>query len=154
MQNMNNKGLSDIVAAVLLIMIGVAAVFMVYVFVKDNVSDLNSQLSPIVSCLELQENPFEILDAVYLEDEGKIEATIRRPSTDQYVESIEFSFSGDGDDINYMCGPTCGGACNIQEAGQVKTFYFKLQPGDTIPERMTLLVNRNCEVDSELMSKK
>ena len=133
----NKKGLSDLVAVVLLILVTLTAVYFLFIYTKENLS-----LSPqIFSCADLQiAPPIKLGDKVCYNLETKdIEVEIERPlsKSDKIIESIDFTFIDGSLTFKHQCSQACGGTCYILSSG--KQIYYLA--AEKIPLRVSIGVN-------------
>ena len=139
----NKKGLSDVVATVIFISLIIASISLFVPSVIKLAKSPGEQLSPFASCIEMQTSPSTIENARYNEQTGTLEVTVQRSPINE-LQSFTFILQKDTGSSSFTCGPTCGGACNMQNPGQEKTFYFS----EENVNRVTLYVNDNCEIDA------
>jgi hypothetical protein len=120
MQNLSKKGMGQITAIVLLILIAVASIGIMWVaFGKTEVA-----LSPAFSCFEMQTSPpINLVEACYNSETREVEVTIGRTFNDIYGETFELSIFSAGDSTTWSCGNTCG-ACFVPRKGEVETYFM------------------------------
>ena len=134
MQNL--RGLSNIIAITLIILLTTVAVALLF----TSIDKFTNLLSPEFSCLELQvETPITIREACFNQTTQETEITLTRDLQDVFLSEIDFTL----DSEQYACGPSCGGNCHILESGNTKTYYFQSQAA-----QITLSSN-NCPLDAQ-----
>jgi len=119
MSQINKKGLSEVIAITIIILLGIIAVSAVYVAVYPIID-----LSPEISCAELSltfPQPIEAKKACYNTATSQAELTIFR-QTDHEIKTINFLFST-GE--KFYCGEDCSNV-RIPEEGETQTYYFSL----------------------------
>ena len=144
----NKKGLSQIIAVVILIMLSMASVSILFPVVRDIASSPEKQLAPLVSCLDIQASSPEIKSAVFDDETGELEIRIEKTAVDDYTTSFDFIVSSNQDSERFTCGEFICDQCVIQNSGETKTFYLKTSPGFNA-EEVTLIVNSQCEVGTQ-----
>ena len=145
----NKKGLSQIITMVIFILLSISAVALLIPAVKNLAQQPGEQLSPFISCIQLQQSPSTIQSATYIEQGGEnyLAITVKRSPIHE-IESFDFILETETKSQRLKCGPSCGGSCNIQGLNQEKIFYFDI---DNI-QNIKLLVNENCEMDEKAVS--
>ena len=132
----NKKGLSEIIAIVIFIVLTMISVSLVFASVKTLLEKPEVQISPFVSCTQILQIPPKIGNVIYNEETGDVEVTVKRHSADDYTNSFDFVLKTPIESNKYACGPSCGGVCNIQNPGESKIFYFAVNK-ENIPEEIT-----------------
>ena len=140
MQGLNNKGISQVVAIILIVGMTLVALSLLGTFLFDLFEKTETQLAPVVSCLTLQS---KIVSAC--SSDGNLELEVLREISDDEISSFKFSIESSGKGESIYCGDGCG-SCNIQEIGQTKKFYFNLE---YVPEKVTLFANKNCKLGTK-----
>ncbi|MEK6856316.1 MAG: hypothetical protein AABX66_04125 [Nanoarchaeota archaeon] len=112
MQNINKKGISNVVATVLIILVSVIAISAVYVSLKPA---LTASLSPAISCLDLKLNSLlEVQSACFNNNTKKIEISIGSMTNLNGVNSIDFGLDENGYTVyNWICGGSCS-SCQFE----------------------------------------
>jgi len=149
MSNMryNKKGLSNVIATVIFIVLILASIALIVPSIFALVKQPGEQLSPFVSCTKMQASPSTIESARYNAESGNLEVTVKRSAINE-INSFTFVLQGSIESERFDCGPTCGGSCNLQSPGEEKTFHF---PTEDI-EQVVLYANGNCLLDSREVS--
>jgi hypothetical protein len=138
MQNLNKKGLSQIVTMVIFIVMVMASIALIGGAVLK-LTD-KTDLAPFTNCLNLQRNPSTIQTVDF--KEGFLEVNVKRSIDEIY--SLDFILETPRGSERYSCSQSCGGHCNLQGPNQEKTFYFPTQEGEVT--EVKLLANGNCEL--------
>ncbi|MDP4039866.1 MAG: hypothetical protein Q8P57_04790 [Candidatus Pacearchaeota archaeon] len=115
----NKKGIADIVATVLIIALSVVAVSMIFSYLSVYAQNLDSTLSPSISCLEMRTS---ITETCYNSETKNLEVSVDKSVGDNKISSFTF-FTGEE---TFSCGLACEGKCNIHESGK-KTFFLALE---------------------------
>tara|TARA_Y100000034_G_C6527429_1_gene227198 strand:- start:50 stop:490 length:441 start_codon:yes stop_codon:yes gene_type:complete len=119
MQKLSKKAVSGIVATVVIMLIGIAAVAIVAVSIKSVVNE-DVLLSP-AKCLEMQTSPpLEITSACLNSETGRVELNVKRSRKELEISQIDFRIAED----TWSCGPTCGN-CNIPIPGNSQNYFFE-----------------------------
>ncbi len=135
---MNQRGLSSVISAVLLIAIAVVSISLLWALVSPRLN-----LSPEVSCTDLKLNsPLSVKDLCYDVATQKLEVIIERSLNSPEISSLEFSAS---ENKNWICSPSCG-ACQILDSGSSKRYFFNIADISQT-NSLTLSVN-NCALTS------
>lgn len=147
MQNIKNKkGLSDVIAVVSLILIGIVAIGIVSVYVLDFAS--KPDLSPTINCLDLQTNQHLSLKSQCY-DYSKKEAVIElfRSAQLEELNEINVVLKSESKDSKWVIGGNCEG-CLLVEKGGSKKYYFDLKD-EHKPESVEIYIG-DCRLDSKL----
>ncbi|MEK6800739.1 MAG: hypothetical protein AABY10_06145 [Nanoarchaeota archaeon] len=122
---LNRKGISDVVAVSTLILLTVVAASMVYVSVLGTINKAGAQLSPEISCLEMQgRSPFELKDACYNQNTKEIEVKMKRKLGNYDLSGVDFVVStSNGEMKKWQCGDLCGN-CILPNIEETKNYYF------------------------------
>ena len=140
----NKRGLSDIMAVSLIILVSVTAT--TFLFMTLNEATL--QLEPAANCALLSlEVPklLTIKEACLLGNEESLSVTLERSHTSSDFSTIGFSISGDGPSAEFICGSTCG-YCPIPSPGTLENYNLDLESMIN-PEFLTISVD-GCAIDS------
>jgi hypothetical protein len=142
----NKKGLSQIIATVIFIVLSISAIALLFPAVKNLTERAGAELSPIASCIQMQQSRSTIQGVTYIEKDGEnyLTITVKRSPIHE-IESFDFILETETESQRFRCGLHCGGACNIQGPNQEKTFYFDIENVQSVK----LLVNENCEMDEK-----
>ena len=138
----NKKGLSQIIAMVIFILLSISAIGILIPSIRNIAQAPEEPLLSVTSCIQLQQSPSTIESTRY--NEGILEIVVKRSSINE-IESFDFVLETESQSSRFKCGPSCGGACNIQSPGQEKTFYFEIQN----IQNVKFLVNGDCEMDEK-----
>ena len=125
MQNLNKKGLSDIISTVLIILLSISLVFIL----SNSIVNLlnNPSLSPDTSCPILQFKSIVKMQKVcYDKNLGDILVTVQRSNDENLlVNSMEFIIEKDSGETNsFSCGNQCG-TCKLPNVGKTTTYYLE-----------------------------
>src|SRR3989344_1590316 len=119
MQNMNNKALSSVISAVIMILISLTAIVLLSSYVIKTVS-----LSPQASCTEIQiSEPLQVVKACYNANSKDVELTLSRKLNDIELSSISFKISAPEGESEWLCSSLCGD-CDLLDAGETKKYYL------------------------------
>jgi len=141
MQSLNKKGISNVIATVVLIALSVVAVLLIVAPVN------NILLAPSIyeekSCLDMQlDQTIKIKEACL--NSPDIELTIERDLSQTQIASITFLLSGEKTET-WFCNEDCPNS-EILGIGQIKTYY--LSPDNSpIDKKLTILIG-DCQIDS------
>lgn len=147
----NKKGLSNVIVAVLLILIAVVAVSLIWIILNDVLHIINKvSLSPssFKNCLDMQtENTIKIEKACYNVQTEDIEITLLRQSSQAIIDNLNFLIGVDsGDVIKYTCSSNCNN-CEILSEAQNKIYY--ISPGkEQMPKTVKIAVG-DCGLGEE-----
>jgi len=150
-KKINKKGISEVVAVVLIILISIVAISILFVVVRQQLD-----FSPQLSCTELQiKQVFGIKDACLDEASGKVITTLKRSFDDTQINSIGFTISfANEEKINSICdgpfGLSCGSDCLIPKAGETKKFYLDIT-GQSNPESLLIKANGCVLQNTEIL---
>ncbi len=143
MSNLNRRGVSNLVAAVVLILVGIVSVTIVFI----SLNSFAAKLSPQLSCTELEiKNSLRIESACYNSLSNEIEIIVDRGIQDD-VSIVRLEFTGAG--LDWLCGGSCSSDCNVLETGSSKKYYLSLE-GRSLPEEIVLAVNGCSLVSSKI----
>ena len=133
MQSIKNlRGVADVVASVLLIIVVVAAVGLVAVFVIRAVGE--PKYSPLVSCIEMQTSDIvKIERACYNANSNEVEITLKRNFVETDISHLNFEVSSSEGGGAWVCGEFCV-ECFVLEPGIRKTYYFNLEELKSVGE--------------------
>jgi hypothetical protein len=135
MYNMNKKGVSSIIANILIILLVIAMVGTLSSQILKLIN--NPTLSPENNCqLLYSKNIINLQEACYNPDTKETEIKVRRNSQEP-INKLTFFLNG----IPHSCGNTCG-SCHILQEG-TQTYYFDKQA-----QEVSLFMN-NCFIESE-----
>jgi len=139
MQNMNKKGLSNIIANVLIILLVISAIATLSTSIFNLVD--SPALSPEKSCpILLSKKIIEVREACYNQETQETIITIQRNDKTQ-IESLSFILNQE----SYTCGNACN-TCNILQEG-IKKYYFPLES-----EEVSVVVN-NCLIETKKITR-
>ncbi len=143
MPNLNRRGISNLVAAVVLILVGIVSVTIVFM----SLNSFAAKLSPQLSCTELEiTNSLRIKSACYNSLSNEIEIVIDRGLQDDLsISRLEFTGAG----FNWLCGGACHSDCTVLDTGSSKKYYLSLE-GRNLPEEVALGVNGCSLVSSKI----
>ena len=140
MQSLNKKGLSEIIAVVLIISLSIIAVGMVWGVIKKQ----TAVLSPAFSCLDIQtQPPIEVSEAKTVNSKLEIKVS-RKPTDETIINKMYFTivYTDSTTDIAYA-GNDCT-KTDILAKGETKKYYFDIPAGKN-PRQIAYGVN-NCPV--------
>ncbi len=132
MQNLNKKGLSEVVQTSLLILLSISAIFTLWSYVGDLTGDFEETLSPVVDCINMKS---EIKGACINED-GKVEVTLNK-ALGETITNTEFNLNGE----SFSCDNSCA-SCSISEDKNTQKIY--LTPTNQISAGNSLIVSINA----------
>ena len=140
----NKKALSDIIANLLLILLGILAAGIVFSVV---VNKIQPSLSPQISCLDLKlEQQLTIQKACYNQTNSQIELILKRKPKNTEINSIDFAINYNSGSEDFSCGENCIN-CRLQNPSSTKTYYFT-STTNTKPNSITLLVE-DCILETK-----
>ncbi len=142
----NKKGISTVVASVLLIMVSIVALTLVWTAIRPMIA---TSLSPQISCIELQsESAIKINSACYNNNTKELELLIERSQKSELSE-IKFTISSDNNYRDFICSSNseiCAN-CQLPEKGETKKYFF-LSNSQTPPSRITIKSD-SCILDTK-----
>jgi len=144
---LNKRGLSDVVTAVMLILIGLAVVGILASAVFNVVSA--PSFSPAFNCLDWKSNQVLTLDKVCYSEVGEeIIVKVKRTLNDDFeVEGFKFILELDkGGSSSFGCGSE-GCLCEVLGVGSSKNYYLDVSGLDSIEN--VVLGFDGCELDKE-----
>lgn len=138
------KGMANILAVLLLILLGIAAVILLGFYIYKTLN--NPVLAPAFNCLELQlERKISLQGACYDSEKGDVVLNVRRLGDGLQVDRIYFVLGlEDGRRKRYCCGGECE-SCDILEDGSSEDYYLE---GEGL-EREVALEVFGCEIDEK-----
>lgn len=119
---MNRRGVGEVVATIALVMVAIAAVGIAGLSIMDFLESTSVQASPALNCLEAQTRlhpPVELIKACLNED-GEIEAVVRRGSDDYYVDRLSFVLGEE----SWSCSSDCGQGCLVLSPESSQKYYL------------------------------
>ena len=143
MPSINKKGLSDIIAVVMVIGMSIAVLALLGTFLFNLVGE-TAQLAPAVSCFEMTS---KIESVCYDDSNSDLQIKLRRGLSDEGIFSFKFSIESAGNADLYYCGEQCGEQCTIPGIGETKILNLNLQA--STPEKITLFANENCNLGTK-----
>ena len=148
MQSINKKGLSSVIATVLILLITVAAFTILSASVLKLVRD--PSLSPKFSCFDLQFNrAVTVKSACYNQTSKEAEIVLQRfIDKDLEVPSLKFVINSDSHSSSWDCSNSCSN-CRILDAGRVKKYYFPISNLGT--NGKVSITAPNCLLDSKVI---
>jgi hypothetical protein len=130
-RHLNKKGLSNLIASVLITLLSIAAIATLSTQIFSLVN--SPSLSPETSCpILLSKQPIQIIKTCYNTETEETEITLTRNNPNIGVSSLNFLL----DEESFSCTESCG-TCQILQTGTEK-YYF-----DKDASQLTLFVN-NC----------
>ncbi len=125
MPNMNKKALSSVVSTMLIVLLAIASVSILAVavnrFIKNDI-----QLSPKLSCIDLQTSGIAIKSACYNSSSNSIQTAIFRPLSETEISSIDFTITTDSNSKKFQCGLSCG-SCSLLSSGETRLYTIPTQ---------------------------
>ena len=129
------KGIGDVVGITLITLLTIVAIGFIWSYVSTVTSSLDSQLSPLPSCIGNRISA----TACYNIITSNLEVTMSVP---QQINAITFVTTLNANSQTFSCGkPTnqcLPGTCVVPSAGQTKIYYI---PSTATPESVNLYVN-------------
>ena len=118
MQNLNKKGVSDLISNVLIILLVVTLIGTISSQIFQLVK--SPTLSPEKNCpLLISKNILQVQNICFNELSQETEITLRRNTGNIILEELSFNLGGE----IYSCGNSCG-SCQILQEKELKTYYF------------------------------
>ncbi|MEK6878347.1 MAG: hypothetical protein AABY22_02000 [Nanoarchaeota archaeon] len=136
---MKNKGLSEVVSVVVIILISIMAITILAAVVFKIAN--SPKLSPEYSCLDLKiKNVASVESACYNQNTKDLEIKIKRNLAEQQISNIEFIT----DNNHFVCGDFCS-SCKIlsQESAQKYYIYTENKPAE-----VSIKIN-NCLISTK-----
>jgi hypothetical protein len=118
---MNNKGISSVIATIVIIGISISAIAIVFPLIQQAIR--GPMMSPTVTCSDFRTfTPLKMNEVCYT---GKNEVRIKlaRTLADIEIPSLRFSMSNNGKIRNWECAQTCGN-CAVLQGGETKFYYL------------------------------
>ena len=142
LKKINNRGISQVVAIAVLILLAIIAISALWVAVKPIVS-----LSPELSCTQLQLSEPQVLSiekACYDSSGGEVVLTLSRSLSSINDKTLDFSLAFEDGKINkYRCGEGCEGS-SVLNRGETKKYFFAV---DETPMQASISVN-SCSLET------
>jgi|TARA_Y100000310_G_C20584972_1_gene764914 hypothetical protein len=130
-KHLNKKGLSNLIASVLIILLSITAIATLSTQIFSLVN--SPTLSPETSCpILLSKQPIQVIKTCYNTETSETEITLTRNNQNIKISQLSFLL----DEESFSCGESCG-TCQILQTGTEK-YYF-----DKDANQLTLFVN-NC----------
>lgn len=123
-KKMNRKALSDVVSNVLLIMVGMVAVGIIAMVIKQFAA--MPQFSPQFSCIDIQTDRHIFLDsACFNQSANEVQIAVKRNLNEKFdITNLDFIMDFDGkSSTSWTCNSGCGN-CLTPELGNRKIYYF------------------------------
>lgn len=133
---MNKKAISDIVANILIILIGIMAVSILWISVESTIQ--KPFLSPQNNCFQENFNPPISIEKVCFNEITKdIELTIKLSTTN--ISELNFILDSSGKSKEWQCSNSCGD-CTLPEPYSTKTYYFQ-NDNTNLKDKIFLIAN-------------
>ena len=133
----NKKGLSEVIATLIMIMLSLIAISMVWITVQSLTKKI--QFSPEISCLDIQTKmPLQISSACYNSETKETQFTIERNLENINIENLYFQTN-----YKWCCGLNCPN-CKILDKGTTKTYFLS---EETKPKDASVFIE-NCLVET------
>ena len=117
----NKRGVSNIIATILIILVSVAAVGILWFYITNTIKPA---LSPENSCFDFSINsPIKIDSACFNPASGNIEIKITRSFDSPPLNNLNFFINSDSISHGWSCSNACG-TCSILNKGESKKYYF------------------------------
>ena len=153
MQNMNKKGMAEIVTTLLLVAITITSVTLAGASIYKVLNQANPLESPEYACLDLQllqEKPVSITSACLNQQTSEVEIKVKRSALfEGLASSIKFEFSSTIPESTWTCDNSCD-SCVLPEKGQAKTYFFTLENPQSL-DNVNLYLN-DCPIDKRSLS--
>lgn len=122
MQNrLTRKGLSTIVASLLVLVFSITLAVSVALLVTDTV---RASLAPATNCALLQLNPPITIDTLFYDGESStLTLTLTRSLTAPAFNSLQFNIASSSQSAGWICADICG-ACTLPASGESQTYTF------------------------------
>ena len=145
--NKNKKGLSEVIANVLIITIGIVAVSLIAFYINGFIN--RPLLSPTISCIEMQtDSILKIGSACYNVKTNELEVTIKRSSlSEDGINSVKFMIETGTDSNLFECFSNSCSNCIVLDKGEIKTYYFSSEEGKETDEASVYV--DNCLLDKK-----
>jgi len=121
MQNLNRKGMSEVVVTVVLLLITLSSIALAGYSVLNLIKKQNLQTSPKYNCLDITTKftpPIQIVKTC-INQNNEIEALIRRSTEEITITTLSFKI---GEEI-WTCSDVCNN-CEIPLPGSSKKYYL------------------------------
>jgi hypothetical protein len=116
---MNKKALSDMLVAVIMIVLAFSAFSILYLSVKKTIEPMQSPST----CFEKNLNPPATMEsACYNSQQGYLKVTMKKNNL-QEISSMDFTITSETNSSEFSCGNGKACACRILESG-IKDYYF------------------------------
>ncbi len=136
----NKKGISDVVGVAVITMLTVVALYLAWSYVSGFTNNLDSQLSPVSECLQLN---VDISLACYNAVTQQVELAVSTGADDN-IKSLTFVASDGQNSQTHVCGSSnqadCKQSCIVPTSGEAKQIFIPLQ---VQPTSITYFAN-NC----------
>ncbi|MFH1431513.1 MAG: hypothetical protein ABIG37_03545 [Nanoarchaeota archaeon] len=139
---MNKKAISNVIANILIIGIGIIAIILIYAFIRGII--LTPQLSPEKNCINLQLNP-EISIKEVCKNTNEIEVILTRISKKTKIDSIDFEIKSTDKSELWCCGEDCPN-CEILEENS-KKYYLDSETSE--PKTKLVLYLNKCNIEEK-----
>ena len=144
---MNKKGISEVIATVITILISLVAISLVWVVVNSIINE--PALAPKFDCLDIQINtPIKIEYACYNLETEEFEVTLGRSLDNYYFEDIEFIIGGE----EWFCSDNCGN-CVILKPNSKKTYFFSTTSAENWEFKEAILKINDCILNATMVVK-
>jgi hypothetical protein len=145
---MNKKGISNVVATVVMIGISISAIAILFPIIQDAIR--GPMLSPAVSCSDMTNfQPIKIRDICYNTKE-EIKIKLERTFDSIDIPSLTFSLSNNGKIRKWSCSENCNN-CQILSPGETKYYYLTIR--ESISNAAVTLSAGECAIERQEITK-
>jgi len=143
MQNMNKKGLAQVVTVMSLILLTTVATIIIATQVTNLLNRSGVQLSADINCLDYQSSlVVQIRKACYNIEDSYIELSLERKISSLDIPKIDFAIEVDGERERYTTQNCLN--CNVLNVGATKTYYI---PWEDFEEGKAIVHIDSCRLD-------
>jgi hypothetical protein len=141
---LNRKGVSNLIATMLIILLSIASVGLLWVYVTNTIKPA---LSPENSCFDFGINPPVKIDSACFNPESEnIEIKLTRSFDSTTLNNLNFIINSNSFSNSWSCSNACN-TCSILNKGESKKYYFNFDSNNT--QNLKVYVQSgNCLIDS------
>jgi len=148
LQTLNSRGVSEMVVVVLLVLVGIVAVALVFIYINNAAQVLS--LSP-EKCVNSQISPsLRLVGVCYDSLSSSLVVSVSRVGIDQVVGDLLFSVDFPAETLSWTCGSrgySCS-SCSVPEVGESVDYWIDISSYDDVPSQLSLSSD-GCFIDSK-----
>ena len=132
MQNLNKKGLSEVVQTSLLILLSISAIITMWGYIGGLTGDFKETLSPVVGCINIDSEA----QSACINADGKIEVTLSK-ALGETITKTEFNLNGE----SFICGSNLCQSCTFTQDKNIQTIYLNPETEELNKNNLIVSIN-------------